>query len=87
MSKWNSTRIRRWAFVLSPRCKLILSITVLSVGLPDTIKNSQVQEELNEPTVQYVGGGFGPPKAEDILPNPAHAEKLRYEYEIFREPN
>ena len=26
------------------------------------------KEEVNEATVQYVGGGFGPPKAEDILP-------------------
>ena len=28
--------------------------------------NRLFQEEVNEPTVQYVGGGFGPPKTEDI---------------------
>jgi hypothetical protein len=26
------------------------------------------KEEVNEATVQYVGGGFGPPKTESILP-------------------
>jgi len=27
-----------------------------------------LQEEVNEANVQYVGGGFGPPKTEDFLP-------------------
>jgi hypothetical protein len=28
----------------------------------------ELQEEVNEVTVQYVGGGLGPPKTEDFLP-------------------
>ena len=36
------------------------------------------QEEVNEATAQYVGGGFGPPETEGFLPNPAPTEKLRY---------
>jgi hypothetical protein len=28
-----------------------------------------LQEEVNEATVQYVEGGFGPPKTEGFLPN------------------
>jgi hypothetical protein len=27
-----------------------------------------LQEKVNETTVQYVGGGFGPPKTEGFLP-------------------
>ena len=29
----------------------------------------EFKEESNELTVRYAGGGFGPPKTEDFLPN------------------
>jgi hypothetical protein len=32
------------------------------------IQKSRLQEEVNEATVQFVGGGFGLPKTEDFLP-------------------
>jgi hypothetical protein len=45
--------------------KLICICNVIS-----THKNvkTTLQEEVNETTVQYFGGGFGPPRTEDILP-------------------
>jgi hypothetical protein len=42
----------------------------------------ELQEEVNEATVQYVGGGFGHPKNGDFLPRSTSSQKLRFERDI-----
>jgi hypothetical protein len=46
------------------------------------MNNQCYKEEVNEATVQFVGGGFGLPKTEDSLPLSAPSKRLRYGRDI-----